>query len=165
VQRRDAASGLVAVLVGAVTYAYTLLTFPVMPDGHPGPALFPRLVSALLVTFGALLIWQARRPSAAGAVADAEIVPQVEAPQRGRRLDLVLVVGAVVAFVTLLEPVGFPLLVGVIVLVLVKRLGSGWAAAAGTALVMGVGAYLLFARVLLVPLPLGLLEPLRRLLG
>jgi putative tricarboxylic transport membrane protein len=161
VGRADAAAGGVALLLGAATYAYTL-TFPPMPEGHPGPALFPRLVAALLVLFGALLVWQARRPAPVpgpeGGAAEGD-AGSAGMPRPGRRgwLDFVLVVGGVVFYIVGVERVGFPITIGVVNLVLMRRLGAGRVASIVAAALLGIGIYLVFARLLLVPLPLGLL--------
>ena len=36
-------------------------TFPDLPEGHPGPGLFPRVIAAALTLSGLLLLWQGLR--------------------------------------------------------------------------------------------------------
>jgi putative tricarboxylic transport membrane protein len=147
-RRGDLAAGGTAVLLGAAALAYTTLTFPTLPGGHPGPGLFPQIVSALLVAFGAVLMWQARRPLPAAEADAAAATPR--APGAG--LTVLLVLGAVVAYMVAVERIGFPITVALINLALMRRLGAGWAVALAAALLLGVGVYFLFARLLLVPL-------------
>ena len=63
----------------------------------------------------------------------------------------------VVAYILLAEPLGFPLVVPPLLGGLLVTLGTRPWAAAGIAIVATALFWLLFARVLLVPLPLGLL--------
>lgn len=150
-RRVEVASGSAAVLIGAAAYALTL-PFPEMPDGHPGPALFPRLLAGLLVIFGALLAVQGLRAAATTPLADAEV--RSTADRRGL-LDAALVVGAVAAYILLVERLGFVLTVLLLDLLLMLRLRVQPVLAIAVAAPLAVGVYLLFARLLLVPLPRG----------
>jgi putative tricarboxylic transport membrane protein len=150
-RRGDLAAGGAAVLLGAAALAYTTLTFPTLPGGHPGPGLFPQLVSALLVVFGATLMWQARRPAPAGGEEVVEERPR--AP--GALVNTLFVAGAIVFYMAAVERIGFPLTVTLLNVALVRRLGASWAVAATAGAALGVGVYLMFARLLLVPLTPG----------
>ncbi len=150
-RRADVAAGGAAVLFGAAAWGLTL-PFPAMPEGHPGPALFPRLLAGLLVLFGAMLALQGLGARAPTPLADAEVR---EAADRGGLLNALLVVGAVVFYVLAVERAGFVPTVALLNLALMRRLGVGLAGALAVALVLAVGIYLLFARLLLVPLPRG----------
>lgn len=142
---RDLAAGGAALLVGLAALALTL-PFPELPEGHPGPALFPRLVATLLALFGGLLVLEAsRRPAAAEPA-----LPWLGAPGL---LNAALVAGAVIAYMLLVERLGFPLTAGALNVVLMRRLGAGWPVALLAAATLALGVYGLFARVLLVPLP------------
>lgn len=142
---RDLGAGGAAVLVGLAALALTL-PFPELPEGHPGPALFPRLVATLLAVFGGLLVWKASRR-----LAPAEPdLPWLGAPGLP---NAALVAGAVAAYMLLVERLGFPLTVGALDVVLMRRLGAGRLVALLAAAALALGVYGLFARVLLVPLP------------
>ena len=53
-QVRDVVSGAIFVLLGGAIWFYAD-SFPALPEGYPGPALFPRLIAAGLVFSGLLL--------------------------------------------------------------------------------------------------------------
>ncbi|HEX7125585.1 MAG TPA: tripartite tricarboxylate transporter TctB family protein [Thermodesulfobacteriota bacterium] len=147
-RRADVVSGGAAALAGAAAYALTL-PFPELADGHPGPALFPRLVAGLMVLFGLVLAWQGARGE------PAEAAEGGAATERAGVLNALLVVAAVVGYILVVERAGFVPTLGVLLFALMWRLGVRLGAAVGLAAGLAVGTYLLFARVLLVPLPRG----------
>lgn len=147
-RRADVVSGGAAALLGTAAYALTL-PFPELPDGHPGPALFPRLVAGLLVLFGLVLAWQGAR------AAPAEAGEGGVATDRAGAVNALLVVAAVAGFILVVERAGFVPTLGVLLFALMWRLGVRLGAAVVLAVGLAVGTYLLFARVLLVPLPRG----------
>ncbi len=153
-RRAEVASGGAAALVGLAAYGLTL-PFPEMPDGHPGPALFPRLLSGLLVLFGGLLAVRGLRAPVPAPLPGAA---PAAAPDRAGLVNALLVIGGVVAYVGLVERLGFVLTVALLDVVLMRRLGVRLPVAAVVSALVAVGIYFLFARVLLVPLPRGLLS-------
>jgi putative tricarboxylic transport membrane protein len=147
--RHDLVAALLAVALGAAVVLH-VRTFPELPDGQPGPALFPGIVGALLLVFGLVLL--VRTVLARGRpVASAS-------PVAGQGVARALaVVGLVVAYLLLAEVLGFLLTMAVLLFLLMWLLGAkplvaALAAAATTGIVV-----LLFQELLLVPLPTGLL--------
>jgi putative tricarboxylic transport membrane protein len=148
--RHDLVSGLLAAALGAAVMLH-VRTFPELPDGQPGPALFPGIVGSLLVLFGLVLVVRAvlarDRPATDP---DAGVTPQ-------GRLRALAVLGLVVAYLLLAETLGFVLTMGVLLFLLMWLLGARplvavLAAAATTGFILVV-----FGEVLLVPLPSGLM--------
>lgn len=152
----DAVTGAVLVLFALAMIAYTR-TFPAMPGQDYGPALFPVLIGAGLAACGLALIAQgwARRQSEpwfAGAAwlrSPRHVTQFVAVPAS---LVLYILVVDSLGFV----PTAFLLLLGLLMLFRGGRLLSSLAIAA---LVTGVVDYA-FTQFLLVPLPLGLLQPI-----
>jgi putative tricarboxylic transport membrane protein len=148
-QRHDLVAGLLAAALGAAVLLY-VRTFPELPGGLPGPALFPGIVGALLVVFGLVLSVRAVRsrrwftPLGTGARATAK-----------GRLRALGVLGFVVGYLLLAETLGFVLTMGVLLFLLMWLLGSRPLVAAGAAAVTTGFILLVFGQVLLVPLPPG----------
>lgn len=146
----DVVAGVLAAAVGVAVLLY-VRTFPEMPGGQPGPALFPGIVGALFVLFGTVL---AVRALVTRHAADAAALPGSAA---SGRVNAVAVIAFVVLYILLVETLGFVITMGGLLLLLMWRLGARlWVAAVAAAVTTGV-MVLIFQRVLLVPLPSGLL--------
>jgi putative tricarboxylic transport membrane protein len=148
--RHDLVGGLLAAALGAAVVLY-VRTFPELPDGQPGPALFPGIVGGLLVVFGLVLV--VRAVSARGEPAadpDAGITAQ-------GRLRALAVLGLVVAYLLLAETLGFPLTMGVLLFLLMWLLGARPLVAVLAAAVTTGFIFVVFEELLLVPLPEGFL--------
>lgn len=145
----DLVAGLLVAALGAAVVLH-VRTFPELPDGQPGPALFPGLVSGLLVVFGlALVVRAVRARGAAVAAPDVVVVPH-------GRVRALAVLGLVLAYVLLAETLGFAATMGVLLFLLMWLLGTRPLVAALTAAATTGVIVLLFQEVLLVPLPTGL---------
>jgi putative tricarboxylic transport membrane protein len=146
--RHDLVGGLLAVALGAAVVLH-VRTFPELPDGQPGPALFPGLVGSLLVLFGLVLVVRAvlarSRPAADP---DAGVTPL-------GRLRALAVLGLVVAYLLLAETLGFAVTMGVLLFLLMWVLGARPLVAALAAVVTTGFVLLVFGELLLVPLPSG----------
>lgn len=147
-RRPDLVGGLVAAGVGAAVLLH-VRGFPELPDGQPGPALFPGIVGALLVVFG--LVLAGRALWGRGATDD----PRPTSATRGR-IDALAVLGAIVAYLLLAETLGFALTMALLLFLLTWRLGARPWAAAVSAVVTTASIVLVFEYVLFVPLPQGL---------
>jgi putative tricarboxylic transport membrane protein len=147
--RHDLVAGLLAAALGAAVVLH-VRTFPDLPDGQPGPALFPGIVGALLLVFGLVLVVRAvlarGRPVGAGAPVTRQGVVRALA-----------VVGLVVAYLLVAEVLGFLLTMAVLLFLLMWLLGAKPLVAALAAAVTTGVIVLLFQELLLVPLPTGLL--------
>ncbi|MFC4173999.1 tripartite tricarboxylate transporter TctB family protein [Microvirga sp. GCM10011540] len=129
--------------VGAIAGAIRL---EIGTPSEPQPGFFPFLGGLGLTILSALLIFQDFRGRSSGGE------PFVETRRP------VLAILGFVAFVALLDPLGYvlatALLAAVLLLILGVRLGWG---SILTVVVLAAGSYLLFDRVLDVPLPEGIL--------
>jgi putative tricarboxylic transport membrane protein len=146
--RHDLVGGLLAAALGAAVVLH-VRTFPELPDGQPGPALFPGIVGSLLVFFGMVLVVRAVL-SRGGPAAD----PDAGVTAQGR-VRALAVLGLVVCYLLLAETVGFLVTMSVLLFLLMWLLGARplvavLAAAATTGFI-----FLVFEELLLVPLPEG----------
>ena len=138
-----------AVVAGAAIFDATL-RFPRLDGGAPGPALFPQVLSALLILVGANLAVQAwtrrrepdpaatRRPGARGVV------------------NALAVFAAIIAFMGAAPFLGFLLTAAAILCGLMWRLGARPVTAALVSAGLTLFVYVIFGKILRVPLPLGL---------
>jgi putative tricarboxylic transport membrane protein len=128
--------------------------YPTIPGQKVGPALFPGIAAAGLVACGALLV---RRGIRSGAPM---VVPAAWMRSPRHAANFLAVVGALVFYIVAVEPLGF-LPTGVLILVaLFRKLGVRWAVAVPTALVATIAVHLVFYKMMRVPLPWGVLQPL-----
>jgi hypothetical protein len=142
---------LLALAVLAASGGYLAAALPLARGtaARPGPGFFPLAVGV----FGAAvaLAWVAttlrRAPAAAGGAAPV-------ADGRGR---VVTTVGLLAGYCLLLPWTGYPAAAFVFTGLLLRGLGARWPAALAIGLASAVGSYYLFAVVLEVPLPRGVL--------
>jgi putative tricarboxylic transport membrane protein len=160
VSRGDLAAGVLAAALGAAVLLY-VRGFPELPDGSPGPALFPGIIGGLLVLFGLVLVARSLR---AGHRATADVPPAggeadgdepVPPSTTTGRLNALFVLGSVVAYLLLVDLLGFAITMGVILFALMWRLGAKPLVALAAAVVTTGLIVLIFQRLLLVPLPTG----------
>ena len=151
----DALTGLVLIAFAAAMLAYTA-TFPAMPGQNYGPALFPRVLGVGLIGCGVLLIMQgARRWRVEPLLAFGDW-----ARSRRHVTNFVLILAALLLFILAVDEVGFVPIAFVILLVLLIRLGTRPVLSAAIALAATLVIHALFAKLLLVPLPWGWLQPI-----
>jgi putative tricarboxylic transport membrane protein len=147
--RHDLVAGLLTAALGVAVVLY-VRTFPELPDGQPGPALFPGIIGGLLVLFGLVLAVRAVRAIRRGER------PGVGAPAAMQgRLRALGVVGFVVGYLLLAETLGFLVTMAVLLFLLMWLLGSRPLVAACAAAVTTGFVFLVFGELLLVPLPSG----------
>ncbi len=141
------------VLAGATIFAGTL-RFPRLEGGAPGPALFPQVLAVLMVGFGACLVaptvWTFRKR----VPEDVQTSPW---PGRDGIVNVLLVFASIVVFMLVSPLLGFLLTATAILLGLMWWLGTPVLRAALAAVGLTVFVYVIFGKVLRVPLPLGLL--------
>jgi putative tricarboxylic transport membrane protein len=144
----DALSGAVLAVFGAFMLFHSLrMSF--YSDGVPGPGFFPALLAVALIMLGAsLVVTRLRTPRDA---ADRLRLPSRQQASRSLSLWAVALAAAL-----LVDPLGFPLamffLVAVVLFVIEGRRGLG---SVLTSIMIPLLAWLLFAELLLVPLPTG----------
>ena len=150
----DAISGLILILLAVSMIAMTS-TFPAFPGQPYGPSMFPRVLGALLIMCGALLIWRglAARRAGAGWV---EMAPWTRQPWRV--VSFFLMLGSLLVYILFGETIGFIPIAIVILLALFLWFGVRPLSAVVTAVVATFVIHWFFATLLRVPLPRGLLD-------
>lgn len=151
-------TGMLVVALGAfLAWQGTLLR--IEGDFGPGPGFFPFWIGLGVATLG--VAWSARLAfGQAGAVADGAAF----LPPRGTRLVIAATIGALVAFMLLLRPLGFDLSMLALLLALFFLVDRSHAVAKVViAFVSSFGVHWVFETLLAVPLPNAALPFLRQL--
>ena len=149
----DALTGAALVALGAVVL-WHIQGFPPMPGQKYGPAWFPGLIAIGLIVCGALL--------AAARLRAAASQPLLALPEWSRRARPVAGVASVlaglVAYVLVVEAIGFHVTAGALLLVWSRILGASWRLAVPVALAATLMIHLSFYKLLKIPLPWGVFE-------
>ena len=146
----DAVVGAGFVMAGAAIVAATA-SYPLLDEGHPGPALFPRIVGVLMAGFGAVLSVYGIRGRDTS-----DVVVWRQLHRNTGFVNALFVLAGVLAFIVLVEWAGFLLITTLVLAVLMWRLRVRLVGAVPIAALFAVLMYTLFAKLLRVPLPLGL---------
>lgn len=145
----NTAIGLLLVLFASAVLVH-VQGFPELENGYPGPALFPQVLSILFIVCGIGLAVQGIRNG------ERLLGIDLGAVTPAGWLNIACVLGAAVAYILLVEYVGFLILSFAILVALMwwfgVKLFPSLVASAGVTLAI----FLLFAKILLVPLPWGL---------
>jgi putative tricarboxylic transport membrane protein len=156
VRLNDAVIGIALILFALAMIAYTR-TFPAMPGQDYGPALFPTLIGIGLIVTGVILI--------ASGLRRRRVEPLFGGGEWLRSgphvINFLAVIGGLVLYIVASDSLGFIvtsllLLFGWLVLFRGGKPISSFA----IALAVTLGVDYAFSQLLLVPLPLGLLQPL-----
>ena len=135
--------------------AYTQ-TFPRLHGQDYGPDLFPIIIGVGLIVCGIILILKG--------VAQRATVPMMVvgdwAQDRRNIWNVLLLLGSIAFYILFSGWLGFILTSLVILIALLVRLGSSWATSVMVAVATTLVIHTLFAKVLLVPLPWGILLPI-----
>jgi putative tricarboxylic transport membrane protein len=149
----DAIVGGLIILLGIAILVH-VQGYPTIPGQKYGPALFPGFAAAGLVACGALLVRRGMRAGSPALV----LAAWTRSPHHAT--NFLLVIGALVFYIVAAEPLGF-VPTGVVILVaLFWKLGVRWGLAVPAALVATLVVHSLFYKMMRVPLPWGLLQPL-----
>lgn len=139
------------VAAGALAEALTL-DYPAGPGGNLGPSLFPRVTAGLMIGLGAVLAMRGLRtrdPS--------DEVSWLRLHRNSSFLNSVFVLGGVLAYILFVEWLGFLIAGTAVMLVIMLRLKVPMLRALLVAIAFTGLAHFLFAKVLRVPLALGIL--------
>ena len=150
----DGVFGVILVAFAIAEIAYTS-TFPRLHGQDFGPDLFPIIIGAGLMLFGGVLIakgWAERFTQPMLVLGD-------WAHDSANVVNVVILLGSVVFYIAFSTWLGFIPTALVIQSVLLIRLGSSPLASITIAAISTMLIHTLFAKVLLVPLPWGLLLP------
>jgi len=138
-----------AVLAASGVYLANALPLPQGTAARPGPGFFPLAVGVFGAAVAAAWVVAAFRRAPATVAG-----PHIEAPARGR---VAATAGLLVAYCFLLPWVGYPLAAFLFTGFLLRGLGARWMAALAIALGSALASYYVFAVLLGVPLPAGIL--------
>jgi putative tricarboxylic transport membrane protein len=145
----NTAIGLFLIIVAAVVL-WHVQSFPSLDNGYPGPALFPSVLAVLFIFCGIGLIIQGVRQREKLLKFDTGTL------KLSGLLNILFVLGMIVCYIFLAQYAGFLIFSFLVLMILMKWLKVKTLASilmsGGVTLVI----YLLFAKVLLVPLPWGL---------
>ena len=150
----DAVFGVLLIVFAIAEIAHTR-TFPSLHGQAYGPDLFPIMIGVGFLITGAILTWQGLAQRAGQPLL--EVGPWAE--DRRNVVSFALVLLALLFYIVASDWLGFIPTAFIIMLVLLKSFGSGLVTAVVIAALTTLGIQALFARVLLVPLPWGLLQP------
>jgi putative tricarboxylic transport membrane protein len=119
----------------------------------PGPGLLPLLLGVLLVALA--VVWAAQSLLAARPVPGADDTSRTEAAEPLDLRYVAVVIGSLVVLAALLDLIGFQIAMALFLLLHLRWVGHrGWLVSVGLALTGSAGTFVLFDRVLQVPLPL-----------
>jgi len=153
--KNDCVGGGIFAGLGVIIWICTW-NFPVLMEAggrHPGPSLFPRVLASLFILFGFMVIlkgWRARRSE----------TPPREDMVTGLKLNYfnpVLVISLIVAFILLAPKLGFLITGTAILVILMMKLQVIPLKSMIYSFVLTCFVYFMFAKLLRVPLPTGLL--------
>jgi putative tricarboxylic transport membrane protein len=139
------------VAAGALIIAGTL-NYPSLEGGHPGPALFPRILGTLMAAFGGLVSVQGLRDKD-----ETQDVHWAGLHRNAGFVNALFVLAGVLAYILLANRLGYLIMGSLVMLVIMVRIRVPVLRALLIAVVFNNLVYLLFAKVMRVPLPLGLL--------
>jgi putative tricarboxylic transport membrane protein len=141
------------VLAGGAALSVSAWRMPPTPSSTIGPGFFPLLIGLVLLSAGFLLIAGSR----VGPQTAAITVPDWFSDTWGL-LNVSTVASCIVLYVVGVERLGFVPTASLIVFALAARLGQSVLRAAPTAVIAALCFHMLFAKLLRVPLPPGLLK-------
>lgn len=143
---------LIAFAIAVISYSST---FPRLHGQNYGPDLFPMIIGVGLMAFGGILIaqgWAQRATRPLLVVGD-------WAQDRSNVANVVILLGSVIFYIVFSTWLGFIPAAFLIQSVLLVRLGSSLLLSITIAAISTMVIHTLFAKLLLVPLPWGLLLP------
>jgi putative tricarboxylic transport membrane protein len=148
--RKDYIGGGIFMALGVFIWAMTF-QFPVLDDGHPGPSLFPRVLGTLFIFFGSLVVLSGWRAARAKATAP----PEEKMPMN--YFNPLLVIILIAAFIALAPKLGFIVTGAAVLFLLMMKLRVSLLKRSIVSVALVCFVYLIFSKLLRVPLPIGLL--------
>lgn len=147
----DTVVGAGFVAAGALIFTATL-NYPTLEGGHPGPALFPRILATLMTAFGGFLSIQGLRARDVS-----EEVAWLRLHRNPSFINAMVVLAGVLAYIALVERLGFLLMGPLVLFAIMWRLKVPPLKALLVAVLFNTIVHFLFAKILRVPLALGIL--------
>ena len=147
----DTVVGAGFVAAGALIIAGTV-NYPTLEAGHPGPSLFPRILGGLMAVFGGLVSVQGLRNRDA-----TEDVDWVRLHRNPAFINAMFVLAGVLAYILFVDKLGFLVTGALLLFVVMWRLKVPILQAFIVAVVFNAVVHFLFAKIMRVPLPMGML--------
>lgn len=147
----DTVVGAGFVAAGALIFTATL-NYPTLEGGHPGPALFPRILATLMTAFGGILSIQGLRARDVS-----EEVAWLRLHRNPSFLNALVVLAGVLAYIFLVERLGFLLMGPLVLFAIMWRLQVPPLKALLVAVLFNTIVHFLFAKIMRVPLSIGIL--------
>ncbi len=155
--KNDYISAGIFIALGVFIWAVSF-QFPVLPGGHPGPSLFPRVLGTLFIFFSLIVILQGRRKSKTPPPpSEADEGGNVTITGKENYFNAVLVIILIAAFIALARHLGFILTGGAVLFILMLKLRVQLLKSLIVSAVVICFIYAVFAKGLRVPLPHGFL--------
>ena len=145
----DAVIGILVILIGIIIFVH-VQSFPAQEGGRPGPALFPEVLAILMIISGAVLVHGGVKSKAPLA----ERLPDLD----GRGVaNILLMLAGIVFYIAVSERIGFLLTSFIVMVALMYILKASIKMAIPVAIVTTLCIYGIFNKMLMVPLPKGLI--------
>lgn len=145
----DRLIGILSIVLG-LAIIIRVQFYPSQAGGQPGPALFPEVIGGLFVVVGMVLFWQARR-SAEPLIAR---LPELTAKGAG---SILFTAGAIIFYILASQSLGFLLTSFIIMVAIMSLLKATLTLSVPVAAGTTICIYMIFNKMLLVPLPRGLI--------
>ncbi len=151
--RNDFMGGGIFVALG-ISILILTIPFPSLDKDHPGPSLFPNILAALFIFFGAMLLVKAKKSSPSQ---DLELSAGRGGPSRNIG-NAFFVLGIIAAFMLLESWMGFLLTSSILLFLMMKKLGTSAVKSLIFSIPITLFVYFLFHKILRVPLSPGFLS-------
>jgi putative tricarboxylic transport membrane protein len=125
-------------------------SFPELDNGYPGPALFPSVLSVLFILCGIGLIIQGIRKG------ENILKFDFRSASLAGWINIAFVIAAVISYIFFSGYIGFLIFSFALLMILMKWLKVSTLLSLAMSISVTLAIYLLFAKILLVPLPWGL---------
>ncbi len=148
--KKDYIGGGLFMALGVFLWVMTF-GFPVLDDSHPGPSLFPRVLGTLFIFFGAMVVYSGLKSREKKVtVPDEEQIPL-------NYFNPILVIILIAAFIAVANKLGFIISGVAILFILMTKLRVSYLKSSLVSIALVCFVYLIFSKLLRVPLPIGLL--------
>ena len=151
----DAVFGIILIVFALAEISYAS-SFPRLHGQDYGPNLFPTILGVGLIVCGIILITKGYAKRAT----EPMVAVGEWAQDRSNIINVIVLLGSIIFYVLASQWLGFILTSLIILITLLVRLGTSWLPSLIIAIATTFIIHTLFAKVLLVPLPWGILLPI-----
>lgn len=153
-KKSDLIGGGIFLVLGILIFLFTF-GFPTLDKGHPGPALFPRILAVLFIVFGGVVFfrgWRGEKKQEG----DPEV--QYEASPSQSYFNPVFVLVLIVAYMALSNWLGFLITSFLVMSLMMIKLRVPYFRGLVISILLTLFVNVMFAKILRVPLPPGFLS-------